>query len=339
MWRLGRALATAFVVLCVAVPISGAARPEAVRAPVPPPLAPLRSATPSVLAQRYAAARDAILAAERGSEGDGDRWRATRLRDMADASRHFLAFDGRDGGRAVEVFGDLATAERVAVLVPGAGTDLDKYGLLRGGALRLRQALGDRAAVIAWLGYRTPSTLSLAALTEGRAEEAAPGLRAFVRELAVIKPAAAVSLLCHSYGSVICARAASGMDVAGIILYGSPGVAAPDVTALRTRAPVWAGRSGGDWIAHVPHERVHLPFVTLGFGTDPVSPRFGARVFAAGSGGHSDYLRPGPSLDAIVRIVSGPEIPAKASPTAFPATAELKEQGRKPASEAVRRGR
>ena len=31
----------------------------------------------------------------------------------------------------------------------------------------------------------------------------------------------------------------------------------------------------------------------LGFGTDPVSPGFGAHVFAAGAAGHSDYLRPG----------------------------------------------
>ncbi len=30
----------------------------------------------------------------------------------------------------------------------------------------------------------------------------------------------------------------------------------------------------------------------LGLGPDPVSPDFGARVFDAGSGGHSDYLAP-----------------------------------------------
>jgi hypothetical protein len=31
----------------------------------------------------------------------------------------------------------------------------------------------------------------------------------------------------------------------------------------------------------------------IGFGTDPMSPGFGARVFATGGGGHSDYFRPG----------------------------------------------
>jgi hypothetical protein len=45
---------------------------------------------------------------------------------------------------------------------------------------------------------------------------------------------------------------------------------------------------------------------TVGFGTDPVSPAFGAHVFAAGPGGHSDYFRPGSvSLANLTRIVLG----------------------------------
>ncbi len=39
----------------------------------------------------------------------------------------------------------------------------------------------------------------------------------------------------------------------------------------------------------VPHVRIF----GLGLGPDPVSREFGARVFDAGSGGHSDYLAPG----------------------------------------------
>jgi hypothetical protein len=52
---------------------------------------------------------------------------------------------------------------------------------------------------------------------------------------------------------------------------------------------------------------VRLPFVDLGLGsTDPVSDEFGAHVFAAGDGGHSDYLEPGSvPLGNIARIVSG----------------------------------
>ncbi|WP_228640395.1 alpha/beta hydrolase [Microtetraspora sp. AC03309] len=307
--RLRRTLLAALVTVSVAVPVSGAARSSAVPAPVPAASAasvPLRAATPAVLAARYAASGGAIRAAERTASGGGHRWRAAMLRAMADPARRFLFFDGRDGGRAAEVFGDLTGAERIAVLVPGSDTDLDKYGYLRGGSLRLLHKLGGGSAVIAWLGYRTPGTVSLAALTSGRAEEAAPDLRTFIRELSAAQPAARISLLCHSYGSVVCARAASGLDVADIVLYGSAGVGVDDVAALRTRATVWAGRGTADWIRDVPHAWLRLPFVTVGFGADPVSPEFGARVFAAGVGGHSDYLKGGSvALENIARIVSG----------------------------------
>ncbi|WP_052423229.1 alpha/beta hydrolase [Nonomuraea candida] len=304
--RLRRCLLAASIAAAVAVPVTGTARPAAVPAPVPATGSPPRVATPAALAERYAAVRGDVVAAERMAAGHGHRRRAAMLRAMADPARRLLSFDGRDGGRAVEVFGDLAAAGRIAVLVPGGDTHLDKYGLLRAGALRLSQALGGRSAVIAWLGYRTPRTVSLAALTAGRADEAAPALRAFVRELAALKAAARITLICHSYGSVVCGRAAPGLDVAGIVLIGSPGVTAEDAGALRTPATVWAGRGSRDWVAQVPHTRLRLPFVTVGFGADPISAGFGARVFPAGDGGHSDYFRAGsPSLANIARIVSG----------------------------------
>ena len=82
----------------------------------------------------------------------------------------------------------------------------------------------------------------------------------------------------------------------------APGPAA----ALHARARVWAARGGDDWIAEVPHVSTDLFGTTVGFGTDPVSLAFGAHVFAAGSGGHSDYFRPGSvSLTNLARIVLG----------------------------------
>ncbi len=243
----------------------------------------------------------------------GDRTRAAELAAMAGQGRRFLSFDGRDGGRTTEVFGDLAQAERIAVLVPGSDTNLDTYERFRAGAVALQQELGDRAVVIAWLGYATPGTVSPAVLTTGRADQAAPELRQFVGQLNAARPTARISLLCHSYGSVVCARAAAGdagLDVSDVVLYGSPGTGAGNVAGLHTRATVWAGRGAGDWIGNVPHTRLELPFATLGFGTDPVSPEFGAHVFAAGDGGHSDYLKPGSvPLKNIARIVSG-QLPA-----------------------------
>ncbi|KAA6222938.1 hypothetical protein CP973_14280 [Streptomyces albofaciens JCM 4342] len=304
--RLHRALIAALVTASVAVPVSGAARPAAVPAPEPAALAPLTAATPAALAERYAAGRDGILAAERAAAHHGDRARAATLRALAAPSRQFLSFDGRDGGRTAEVVGDLARAERIAVLVPGSDTNLDTYERFRSEAVALQRELGGRSAVVAWLGHATPSLTSPDILTPALAEASAPQLVRFLDELRDAKPAARVSLLCHSYGSVTCARAAAGLPVADIVLYGSPGTGADTVRDLHTKATVWAGRSTGDWVAHVPHIRLHLPFATLGFGTDPVSGAFGARLFDAGSGGHGDYLKPGSvPLRNIARIVAG----------------------------------
>ncbi|MGW1890510.1 alpha/beta hydrolase [Streptomyces sp. NPDC002004] len=302
--RLRRTLLAALVVAAVAVPVSAAGRPG-VPAPAPAHLAADASPASRYLANRADAARAAGMA-----RAHGDRSRAAHLRAMAAPARHLLAFDARGAGQAVEVFGDLTTAHRVAVLVPGSDTSLDTYARFRAGAIALRHRVGPDTAVVAWLGYRTPGTVSREVLTTGRADEAVPRLLAFLRQLRALNPGARMSLLCHSYGSVVCGRAAPGLDAAGgvgdLVLFGSPGTGADSVAGLRTHARVWAGRGGGDWIAEVPHTQADLFGVTVGFGTDPVSRHFGARVFAAGPGSHSDYLKPGAvSLANIARIVLG----------------------------------
>ncbi|NEE09192.1 hypothetical protein G3M58_22385, partial [Streptomyces sp. SID7499] len=239
--------------------------------------------------------------------------RAATDRRLAAPGRHLLHFDGRGSGRVTEVLGDLARADRVAVLVPGSDTGLDTYGRFHTAASALHRQLarqaaaGTRTAVVAWLGYETPGTVSTTVTTTGRAEQAAPRLRALVADLrAVSGEGARISLLCHSYGSVVCGRSAAGLDVDDIALVGSPGTGADTAAALHTRARVWAGRGGDDWVENVPHLDLDLFGTTVGFGTDPVSPAFGARVFTAGDGGHSDYFRPGStSLTNLARIVLG----------------------------------
>ncbi|MEU9859776.1 alpha/beta hydrolase [Streptomyces sp. NPDC047971] len=303
--RLRRTLLAALVTASVAVPTAGAARPAAVPAPAPAELGPLTRVTATDLDARYAANRDAVRAAERTAADYGDRKRAAALHAMAAPDRRFLSFDGRDGGRSVEVVGDLARAEHLAVLVPGSDTALGSERF-RDGAVALQRRTGERAAVLGWLGYPTPATASAAAITSVRAEQAAPVLRDFVEELRAAKPTARITLLCHSYGSVVCAKAAPGLPVSGIVLYGSPGTGADSAADLRSTATVWAGRGRSDWIAHVPHLRVPLPSGELGFGTDPLAPEFGARVFDAGDGGHSDYLVPGSvPLKRLADIVVG----------------------------------
>jgi hypothetical protein len=301
--RLRRGLLAALVTGAVVVPVSAAATHPEIPAPAPARIGVVSATT---LDSAYAANRANAAEASRMAADHGDRSRAAAVRSMADPSRHFLSFDARGSGRAVEVFGDLAKADRVAVLVPGSDTSLDTYGRFRAGAAALHERLGARAAVVAWLGYETPGTISPEVLTTGRAKDAAPELRDFIRELRTVNGHARISLLCHSYGTVVGARAANGLDISDLVFFGSPGTGADSVAGLHTKARVWAGRGGDDWIADVPHARADLFGTTVGFGTDPVSPAFGARVFAAGDGGHSDYLKPGSvSLDNLARIVLG----------------------------------
>ncbi|MFE0799631.1 alpha/beta hydrolase [Streptomyces sp. NPDC058812] len=318
-WR--RTVLAALICGAVVLPLSGAARPEI---PAPPP-AVLAAPTAGTLEEAYAANRANAAEASRMAAAHGDRHRAAADRSMADPSRRLLAFDGRGAGLATEVFGDLAHADRVAVLVPGSDTSIDTYGRFRAAALALHRQLAAQApqgtlprsrlqssgrtsvAVVAWLGYETPGTVSTTVATTGRADRAAPKLRALVDTLrGITGPGTRLALLCHSYGSVVCARAADGLDVADIALVGSPGTGADSAAGLHTSARVWAARGADDWVEHVPHLSADLFGSTVGFGTDPVSPDFGARVFAAGDGGHSDYFDTGSvSLTNLARIALG----------------------------------
>ena len=124
-------------------------------------------------------------------------------------------------------------------------------------------------------------------MTSGDAGQGAQALRPLVTPLA--RHGDQVALLCHSYGSVVCGLAAPHLPVTDIAVFGSPGMDASSVASLDTRARVWAGRESDDPIGFVPHIRL----LGLGFGADPMSPGFGARIFATGGGGHSGYLEPG----------------------------------------------
>ncbi|MFF6913818.1 alpha/beta hydrolase [Streptomyces sp. NPDC012466] len=306
-WR--RAALAALITGAVVLPLSAAVRPET---PAPPPasLAPLSAST---LDEAYAANRANAAEAARMAAAHHDRGRAATDRRLAAPARHLLRFDGRGSGRVTEVLGDLARADRVAVLVPGSDTSLDTYGRFHAAAAALHRQLarqvpaGTHTAVVAWLGYETPGTVSTTVTTTGRAEQAAPRLRTLVADLrAIAGTGARISLLCHSYGSVVCGRSAAGLPVDDIALVGSPGTGADTAADLHTRARVWAARGTDDWVEHVPHLSADLFGTTVGFGTDPVSPAFGARAFAAGDAGHSTYFSPGStSLTNLARIVLG----------------------------------
>jgi hypothetical protein len=286
-----RYLAAAPLVAAAMFGTTAAAWPSATADPPPAPPA----LTSSALSARYAADAQAIGTAERAADRDGDRQLAGALATLR--AQHVLFFDPNGQGVAAMVIGNLATAKRVAILVPGSDTTLATF-FSRGsaspgsGALALAAEVhrldpGTHLAIIAWLGYPAPATLSPAVMTSGDAEAGAQALRPLVTALA--QHGDQVALLCHSYGSVVCGLAAPHLPVTDIAVFGSPGMDASSVASLDTGARVWAGRDSGDPIRFVPYIRLF----GLGFGADPMSPGFGARIFATGTGGHSGYLDPG----------------------------------------------
>ncbi|QFZ23107.1 alpha/beta hydrolase [Saccharothrix syringae] len=196
----------------------------------------------------------------------------------------------------VEVVGDLARAAHVVVVVPGSDVDGRRFGATVGRAARALHAEVGRAdvAVVAWLGYRTPSGLGVDAAAGRLAREGARALDAYVRALP-----GRVHVVCHSYGSVVCGLARPPVE--DLVLLGSPGVRAGSVGEFGgTR--VWAARGSRDWVRWVPGVRLG----DLGHGVDPVAPGFGARVFDAGDAEHDGYFRAGSvALRAVARIVVG----------------------------------
>src|SRR6266566_1682054 len=286
-----RYLAAAPLVAVAMLGTTAAAWPSGTAAmPQAPP-----ALTTSALSARYAADARAIGTAEQAAVRDGDRPLAGALARLR--TRHVLFFNPNGQGVAAMVIGNLATANRVAILVPGSDTTLATFfsrgaASPGGGAEALaaeahRLDPGTRLAIIAWLGYPAPAMLSPAVMTSGDAGQGAQALRPLVTTLA--RHGDQVALLCHSYGSVVCGLAAPHLPVTDIAAFGSPGMDASSVRALHSTARVWAGRGGGDWIGYVPH----VQLLGLGFGKDPVAPAFGARLFDCGGGGHSGYFRPG----------------------------------------------
>ncbi|MEU3604709.1 alpha/beta hydrolase [Streptomyces sp. NPDC035033] len=214
-----------------------------------------------------------------------------------------LAYDPRGRGQAVLVYGDLARAERVAVLVPGSDVDAGRMDSLTRKATALREATGGRAAVVAWAGYTTPVGVGLDAASGELAEAGAGRLARFAEGLRAAGVRTEPSLFCHSYGSVVCGLAAHGLKAKDLVVFGSPGMRAENVAALRTTARVWAAKDPTDWIDRVPNVAV----AGLGHGTDPTDPAFGARPVPAGDAdGHDGYFAPGTSsLRAFAAIAEG----------------------------------
>src|SRR5579859_1025656 len=116
-----RSLAIVPLVAAAMLGTTAAAWPSSPAATPPPPPA----LTASALSARYAATRTAVTKAEATATRDGDRQLAGALAGLR--SRQVLFFNPNGAGVAAMVIGDLATARRVAIVVPGSDTNLATF--------------------------------------------------------------------------------------------------------------------------------------------------------------------------------------------------------------------
>jgi pimeloyl-ACP methyl ester carboxylesterase len=232
------------------------------------------------------------------------------------AGRQFVEFD-ESAGTAVEVLGDLATADRIAVLVPGVDTQLADFDRGLGGVARRAPAVqarsiltrlhedapGTRVAVVAWLGYHPPDGVDLDAIRETRARSGAAALTGFVRGLVARRPGVGVTLIGHSYGSIVVGLAARDLpEVHDVVVMGAPGLGVGHASDLGG-ARVWSALAPADWMRRIPQIRL----LGLGHGRRPSSPAFGSLPLPTGGvAGHDYYLVPGSAtLNAVADVVLG----------------------------------
>lgn len=253
------------------------------------------------------------------SRSDSDLMRIRLYGDiLRDSSAKVLFFDPSGDGRIGVVQGDLATASNIAVTVPGIGTNLDNYGRQMEEASRLLDSSGD-AAVISWLGYDAPVGVGWNPLrfwsevpSDSMAQVGASDLSTFVHELRNGRPDATITVIGHSYGSLVTGIAArQGLAADNVVFLGSPGVGADSVHDfdLPDDAHVYAASTDG-------HSLFDDYVTDIGeyvgpFGRVPTDPSFGATVIEVGPGttpwgSHTQYYDEGsPSLLNLGSIVQG----------------------------------
>jgi hypothetical protein len=255
-----------------------------------------------------------------------------------DEDRQILLFDPAGDGRVAEVFGDLDDAGHVAVVVPGMANTIDDFGPLDGGGFRAdAEQLYEEAvrldpgvATIAWLGYDTHDGAD--ATGRSAADDGHRRLIAFTQGIAAATPRPHLTVIGHSYGSLVTGMAAgAGLAVDDVVFVGSPGTSLDRASeaVLERGGRVWAGLAHGDpvgvGIDPIPDSVWEFVLGPLGsyvwdsvaagdyatedlwHGRNPVHESFDAVEFTTdGARGHSQYFAAGTeSLANLARIVAG----------------------------------
>ncbi len=214
-----------------------------------------------------------------------------------------VAFGG-DGRIAISA-GDLGTADNVAVVVPGLGTDASSAGYQADRAATIYESTryldpSQSNATLFWIGYDAPDNTpwdgggidwlgvaneQLAQAGGERLADTIDGLRAG-RE----GDPAHLTVIGHSYGSTTTGHGAHdhGLAADDIVFVGSPGVGGDTNHARDLNidpSHVWTGANSSDLVAEFGnHGAIHgETFFGAGLGDDPAEDDFGATRFTAES--------------------------------------------------------
>ncbi|MFJ7209895.1 alpha/beta hydrolase [Streptomyces sp. NPDC098789] len=206
--------------------------------------------------------------------------------------------------------GNPDTARHTAVLVPGTGTQLDKFtgqisriDKLQDAAGRRTPGAGADVSVISWMDYDAPEP-DLSVATRGRAEAGAQDLRDFTQGLRSAHQGdpTHLTVIGHSYGSTMAGAAdagGAGLGADDVLVVGSPGLTVERADQLHV-APshLWVGAAKDDLVSN--------DFSGLTLGEDPKEPGFGAQRMYVDTAGHSGYWDEGSqSLNNQGRIIAG----------------------------------
>ena len=240
-----------------------------------------------------------------GATVDGDQSRITLLETMLDSGGDILVYRPQLQHYAL-LFGDLQTAEHVAVVVPGVGDGTNLCQDWIPDVVNLYEA-STSTAVILWKGYDNPSDILAAAAGSIECGDdlatAAYDLTEFIATLD-LEPEQSLTIIAHSFGSIVtgAALADAGLEVTDVVVAGSPGMTVDGLRDLHLQqSHFFSEQAPGDAVAE------------LGiFGASPASPRFGGTRMSTNAPdhptvtAHSRYFEPGSAaLENMADVVTG----------------------------------
>ena len=223
---------------------------------------------------------------------DDDEDRITLLETILSSGADILLYRPQLQHYAL-LFGDLETAEHVAVFVPGVGDGSNLCEEWIPDAFNLYEA-STSTAVVLWKGYDNPPDVLAAAAGSIECNEdlatAAHDLTEFIASLS-LEPAQSLTVIAHSFGSIVtgAALADAGLVVTDVVVAGSPGMTVDGLRDLHLeQSHFFSEQAPGDAIAE------------LGvFGAQPASPKFGGTRMSTNApdhppvAAHSRYFEPG----------------------------------------------